>query len=648
MMANLPVDPQDDPKSSRPRPYKRVHHQTGVSKEYLSLLNETIRDINSRHDPSEFRLESSQIGATFWSSQEKEILFSLLRVHGSGNLSRLQNGLPNKSESEIQAYLLMLREHSTKDLRNPKTDFAFDQVPAAHEISPDCETGLNLAAEAVGARVYKQDAQAAEDEFGDDWLIGEELADDYDLRLQDQEADGIDADESDVEAKDAVEQSLLDSEAASTILRPSALLMLSRSLYMNSSSAPALNWQTLQTVCEDVDEPAIFKSALQDFYNLTVNITRRLVQATLFQAMTRLRAADSSRNDWTPVPVVREADARSAADFLNMPNWKSYWVTAARRNNILVFTDSKKYLDGRPGTKVGVQLTHEEVEAELGAEIPPPTTRSDEHEVAEYDVDHLMEDEDLFTDGPDEEEPLEPANALSTNSAPQSLKRKRKTKSRKPQDPSTFLRTETAYLEALDTKASLDEEQRLASSLRLNLPSKQSHPQPFAEPPGLIPDCERPPQTSWRDTIDYEAEWENRHGTVEPEMFREMEVRGQAGRKRQKRLYLGVQRRLRGEDEGMTDKEWDSEANAGEGESDSEGDELDLGGAASEDEEEDNEKGQSETSASGSESGSEDGGQEAQGHSDEEMERDDLDNDQSDEGDDDVESEESGSEHPIK
>lgn len=635
-MASSPDDPQNDLKLSRSEPYKRVHHKTGVSREYLSLLNETIRDVNSRHETSGGRLEPSQIGATFWSSEEKATFFSLLRLHGSGNLASLQNGLPDKSESEIQAYLVLLREHSTKDLRNPRTDFSFDQVVAAYEISPDCESGLDLAAETVGARVYRRDAQVAQDEFGDDWVIGEELADEYDSRLANQEDASAESDDSDAEAKDAVEHSLLDAEAAGTVLRPSALLMLSRSLYMNSNADAELNWQTLQSVCEDVDQPAIFKSALQDFYNLTVNITRRLVQAALFQAMTRLRAADSSRNDWTPVPVVREVDARSAADFLNMPNWKSYWVTAARRNNVLVFTDSKKYLDGRTGSKVGVQLTFEEVEAELAAEPSPPGIASDELEVTEYDVDHTMEDGDLFTDDTGEGKTSTSPNPLPS----QSLKRKR-TRSRKPQDPSTFLRTETAYLEALDTKASLDEEQRLASSLRLNLPSKPSHPLPTPEPPGLVPECELPSQTSWRDAIDYEAEWEHVYGPVEPEMFREMGARGQAGRKRRKRLYLGVQRRLEGENEGVAEEEWDSEANASGGESGSEEeDDQILDGAVGEDEEYDKDKDRSGMSATDSESDKTDGSQENEGHNDQDMERDDPENDPSN-GEDDVESEES-------
>ncbi|KAF2772180.1 hypothetical protein EJ03DRAFT_267457, partial [Teratosphaeria nubilosa] len=66
------------------------------------------------------------------------------------------------------------------------------------------------------------------------------------------------------------------------------------------------------------DEPAIFRSAFEDFYNIAVSLTRRLVQATIFQTMTRLRASDGSRMAWTPEPLVREKDVKTAVDILGM------------------------------------------------------------------------------------------------------------------------------------------------------------------------------------------------------------------------------------------------------------------------------------------------------------------------------------------
>ncbi|EGP84135.1 uncharacterized protein MYCGRDRAFT_96168 [Zymoseptoria tritici IPO323] len=81
-----------------------------------------------------------------------------------------------------------------------------------------------------------------------------------------------------------------------------------------------MNWHHLENISADVDQPAVYKSAIADLQNLTINITRRLVQATLFQAMSRLRAEDSSRKDWTPSAAVRQMDVRAAMQILNLPS----------------------------------------------------------------------------------------------------------------------------------------------------------------------------------------------------------------------------------------------------------------------------------------------------------------------------------------
>ncbi|CAK4033867.1 Hypothetical predicted protein [Lecanosticta acicola] len=573
-MGDVPADTQDAPDSPSGSPSRSRKRNTGVSKEYLSLLNGIIQDVNTKKISSRLPVSSSQIGATFWNASEKETLLNQLELHGAGDqvLSLLSEALPNKSESEIQKYLALLKKHSTEDMKNPNSGFALETVPAAFEISSECESKLDLAAEQVSARVYNEDAQAARDEYGEDWLIDEGIAEELEGRFEQQTPPDAKLDDSDLESTASGAHTMLDSSAAVEALRPASFLALSRSLFMNNSEDPELNWQNLDAISEEVDAPALFRSALEDFYNLTVNITRRLVQATMFQAMTRLRAADSSRVDWTPVAVVREIDVRTAADFLDMKtNSKEYWRNAARRNKVLVFSDSKKYADGRPGAKAGRQLTYDEVDAELGAEPASSATAVVEPEITESDIDELMEDDDLLTDDPDEpheltDEATDPTGS-STRPSPGTSKRKRAS------SPGNFIRIEERYLDALDKNASGEEEKRLSDLLRLDVQPDPSHPLPMPERPGKPPESELS-RTHWRDRTEYEAEWEQPSGTVDPEMFREMELQGQRGLKRRRMLLMGVRRRLE-EDMGSEEDEWDSNASS-EGE-DGEGAEVQAG-----------------------------------------------------------------------
>ncbi|KAK4506169.1 hypothetical protein PRZ48_004134 [Zasmidium cellare] len=396
-------------------------------------------------------------------------------------------------------------------------------APAAVEVSEECEDALEASADSLSTQINEHDISLQQAEFGENWLIDEESAYYIDL-VFDQTPEKEKSEESEHEdAKPSVSNEpplIAESDASITLLRPSSFLQLSRTLFMNSSDQADL-------IEESVTSPAIFRGAFEDFHNLVISLTRRLVQVSLFQAMTRLRSGDSSRHDWTPSPQVREVDVRLALDVLGMtPNAHEYWAKVARRCKVDVLTESKKYMDGRQGSKTGVKLTYDEVEAELGLD-------KNQGEDTQAESDDGTIDSDMFTET-DTDEDVE----IAKDDSKPPRKRKRAL------SPSSYIKAEVKYLDAVDHNADVEEESRLWKMLRVDPPEHISlqevklpeHPgdgEPFAD--------------DWRDALQYEAEWEHRLGCVENDDFVEMEKRGVQGRMRRRKAVDQWRRRMDGE-----------------------------------------------------------------------------------------------------
>lgn len=86
--------------------------------------------------------------------------------------------------------------------------------------------------------------------------------------------------------------------------------------------------QNYRSICEN-EEPSMHYSALTEFYELVIALTRRLVQTAIFMADSRLRCVGgggASRH-------VRRDDAEAAVDALNLArdSW-AYWARVPRRH----------------------------------------------------------------------------------------------------------------------------------------------------------------------------------------------------------------------------------------------------------------------------------------------------------------------------
>lgn len=531
-----------------------------LSTGYRDLLNSVIDDVRAGSGCTDDSIDPARVGASHWRPSEKAHLFKRLESCDLGNLRLLQEVVPTKSESEIQSYLLLLRQVlSDQSVRSKGKDrskdvFAHVDVPAAVEISEDCERYLELAADALAARVDASDVDTEQRRCGSDWLVDDNAAAEMDLEYQDHRSD-LGSPSARTENEDhatvSTPSTLQRASAAVEVLRPSAFLQLSRDLFMNNGEDPDLNWRSVETISEAEvpTEPAMFRSTIEDFYSITVSLTRRLVQATLFQARSRLRAMDASRRHRSPAARIRESDVWSAGNVLNMKtDRKRYWAQAPRRCRVMLFTDSTRYKDGRPGTKTGWGLTVEEAEAELGLEAANEYIELDEADAdaREEDGDATMQEKDNLTDAShsadDQTSTFHATSTTDDESRPNSRSRTRKR--RRALSPASFCRAETRFLEALDRREAFEEEGRLYTLLRNRIPRASSRQdKTMTARFGSLPETEKA-SGDWRSKSDYKAEWELPCGVVSPEHFEEMEVRGRRGRKRRRIVRRKEQGRL--------------------------------------------------------------------------------------------------------
>jgi hypothetical protein len=528
------------------------HHSTtskSVLRSYRDHLNSNILEITGNDaDANQNRLEPSQIGASFWTTQEKHRFFAALQSRGPGDLLGLATAVGTKSEPEIKAYILLLQQGARELQAKSRVELASEDLPAAAEIGAEC-----LEAEEAAAGALEAKARAAEEGkekvrwSEEHWLIDEDVAAALDEHYDDEGEQDDAEDDANADPTANTNDELEDTPPTSLeLLRASALLQLSRSVFMNSRDLSS-NWHSLTEDHPTGLGPSIRRTALEDFHNLVVSLTRRLMQVSIFQALSRLRASSDPRVQ----PNVHVFDVVAARETMGLKTGgPEYWAAAVKRCGVEVYADAKKYRveDGRKGTKVGYRLSEEELRVQLGI-TPPETSKhaNDTSGTIEDDDDNLDElDSDAYTDTgssehslPDnddnlsenEEESKLPRNHRRTGSKNRLLSSRKRALS-----PASFPRAETRHLEALDRSKSTAEENELRAILELDLlpekeVSKPDFPFKQAEAETRVED--------WRDRVHYEAPWERAGGLPKK---RDFELTGLevARRRKRRRLMVGL------------------------------------------------------------------------------------------------------------
>ncbi|KAK5175487.1 uncharacterized protein LTR77_000626 [Saxophila tyrrhenica] len=393
----------------------------GPAKTYRRIFEETLDGRHTSRIQNVHRLPPSHIGGAYWSEHEKDAFFSALAIRGPDDLPGLSKDIGTKSQAEVRAYVLLLRDqyHRT-DSQSPALLARMADIPAPHEVDDQCESLLDTAADSLARETFLQEAEVEQARFGSRWLIDNAVMikdeDEADIKVEeDATPDYTDKIEDDderetVDSKPQQAQSpfQVESQTSTTtdnvgghplseLLATSSFIALSQTLFMNSSNRQD-NWQTMDDTIDShwATSPAMFRSALDDFHDITVQITRKLVHATLLQAMSRIRAKDT---DNAPEPLVTKTDARTAADILGMKDWKIFWATVPRRCSVEVYTEEKKFRDGRQSSKTGVRLTYDEVEAALGMDARQTTGGTDSYCIKDEPGSYEDSDGSAGTDG---------------------------------------------------------------------------------------------------------------------------------------------------------------------------------------------------------------------------------------------------------
>ncbi|EMC96386.1 hypothetical protein BAUCODRAFT_122392 [Baudoinia panamericana UAMH 10762] len=543
-----------EPGNTRHTIWRAAH----ASHAYRHILNGTIHGATGDGDEPLDELPGSLIGASYWAPREKEILFQSLTKVGPHDSRRLASAIVTKSAAEVCIYLRLLQQGAAKVGTLPPLSRSYPvsaaDVPAAHELSAGCENALNAAAEALAHKVATCDARLERKKYGDGWRIDEEVADSIEEQIAAAHSEAQD----DLDVVDEYDQSR--ASQAESLLRPQTFLQLSRNLFMNGPPGTGANWRDIKSANKDVNGPAIFRTAFEDFHNLAVSFTRRLVQAVLFQSLSRLRASDASRSNWQPKPEVRGVDVSAAVDVLNLrTGWNVYWATLPRRCGLELYTEDRRFMDGRPSTKTGVKLTYDEVEEELRLTTAPPPDGEASLHLSDIDSDELTDAEssenlqlnEVETDDEDdsdsavksnEHEPdlpehedlvrpkYEELDGSEDNKPGESTEyRKRK----RALSPISFARAEDRYLEFIDRRAAWQEECSLRK--RLGMSSPAGYDEALPERP-LLRSSDAQPSSQWWEQLEYETEWEAHEESMAAEEFEDMNLRGKAGKRQ--RLHL--------------------------------------------------------------------------------------------------------------
>jgi hypothetical protein len=500
--------------------------------EYRQLLNSVIHETILGAIPHEYPvLPKTQIGSSIWTEEEKDLFFSALSRLGRHDSRGIALRIGTKSQLEVEEYIQLLRQGMKDRLDLRQLDLT--ELPAAFEISAECCDHLERAGDAVASRQELTEAKAEEDKHGELWLLTTDIATDIERQL-----------------RDLGEQSIAETLPAAKLLDLKNWLELPQRIFMNSGgSQEDSNWHS---IAEPDETPALRATAFEDFHNLAVSITKRLMSTAMFCAMSRRRATQTMGVKHAEVVL---DDVIAAVKILGLAeNSLEFWIGCARRHSLNVVDDDDSRSD--------VDLTYDEVEAALrqtrrsrsrsrsrsrlprsarssasvGAGTDRDTAADSTAESLDTD-DDSHDDEELYllsSSGPEQDELADLSDASNRHT------RAERERARRAEELSNALRAQDAYLEAHDNEASQMEENRLRILLRQSSPL-DIKPEPL-EAPDLLKQLKFEPRVAdWKENFEYWSPWETFGTPVPEESFAE----------NRKKMTRKAKRRMREESSGL-------------------------------------------------------------------------------------------------
>ena len=459
--------------------------------EYRDLLNRDINDASSRAIREEYEpLQGGQIGSSIWTSAEKDLFFSSLSRLGRDDIRGISNRIGTKSELELREYIQLL-QHGLESKENHSKLLILTDFPAAHQISEECSTLLERAADALSSRQELYEEGVERKKWGDSWLLTTDV--NQSLERKRSTPEGVKA--------------LNEILPAANLFNLKNWLELSENIFMNSSALHEEdNWNS---IAEEGETPAIRATAFEDFHSLVVNITKKLVSTTMFVTMSRERATGTRKMKHAEINA---GDVEAAVQILKMkPNSQDFWMKCARRNNIQIIDD-----ESASRASEDTPMSYNEVEAALGSRIQPrseSTSRAPSPEPAnpQESSDEFQSADESLADYESEGPSLSDSDFLRTS--------RPGTPSKRALDQKAQERAQQRHVEAFDMDVSYAEELRLWELLKQKPPPDIKR-EPLEEMDrSKMGKREVERDGNWRDRMEFWSQWETVDGVVPEEEF---------------------------------------------------------------------------------------------------------------------------------
>ncbi|KAL9000378.1 MAG: hypothetical protein Q9169_000895 [Polycauliona sp. 2 TL-2023] len=445
------------------------------STKYHGLLNDTIDDLGVDSSTSVTNnARSTQAGICLWSPYEKRLLSDGIARYGQDSLSAIAALIATKSEPEVHIYVQSLKAASVKQhmYGKKKSLVGIADIPAAMELSEECCASLDQAAESLAILQQRHEEQSEKQKYGDLWKLDQGKARWVERRMGESE-----------EGKLEIRARL----PAAELLHLGQFLKLSRNFFMNASD-PDRNWRSLSSTCRN-RSPGLLHTAFSDFHDIAVSITTRLLQTTLYLAMSRLRAAKSPY--YAHQSTVKRCDVQAATKILGMNGSSRHgWVELTRRCKLEVYDQDRR--TGKEYT-----LNHSQVESFLRDKEAPAEAPAEDESTCDYD--------DSNGGSVSEDDSVASAEHSDNSRRSSSLNET----ARGYNEPGDKIGKKTdAYLDSIDDQESKKEEARLWKMLGRDPPSILPSKEPIqAEDPGPHRH-DKHDLDDWREWVDLKPEWE--------------------------------------------------------------------------------------------------------------------------------------------
>ena len=499
---------------------------------YSKVLAEAVNDaspVPTRNDYDHY--EEEQLGAVFWTDQEKEIFFRVLQRKGKNGIKEIADAIETKSELEVQEFLRLLRRGMERQHlvdRRHIHSIVLGDVPAAAEIGLECCKVLDDYSTVLSLQEEQTLNVAGKKKCRDMWTIDNKVAQEMDKKAEDEDSDF---------------PSYSTGHFIARLFYMENWIRLSDRVFMNAGDDRwEDNWRSIAFTGE---RPSMTADGFSDFYALAVSLTRRLVQSSIFFAMSRLRAGARSF-----AKTVRANDVRAALNVLNMTHNRSdFWIGAPRRCGLDVAD-----VRNRKGWQA-LYYTYDEVEDILSKRVPGET--SHEQSVSTPRDEDPPQDDSIEDDG--ETSNYESENAPRT---PVQIEPVEESEEELPTD------LEDKHAEIVDHKTSTLEEVHLWKTLGRPVPDSLDIPVKSEDEGEGDPKAMRKPNAQrktkedmvdWRERVLYRNEWEQ-HGEGIFDIYDQISESRRKRRRTEERSVPGASLLLSDSD---ADMEIDSESDIG-------------------------------------------------------------------------------------